>query len=219
MRNRRWLLVAALGVMLGVLPVRPAAGQYFVARPPSWGGALPAAEVSYTHVRFTGEDGRLGTDGIGARLMWRPSGTVGATATLRDRTDVGVWATYTPERVLDPGARVSTLAVGAAADVRPLAAPLGARLDPYLSLGAGVLRTHVDPLTAAAAPPAARASAGFRSPLFERSTSAFALVPGVGARVAVTPAVALQAEVRDLIAFRGGARHNVAVGAGVRLTL
>ncbi|HEX8803340.1 MAG TPA: hypothetical protein VF743_04075, partial [Acidimicrobiales bacterium] len=61
-----------------------------------------------------------------------------------------------------------------------------------MSLGAGYLNTRVD--VAVAPSP---------SPLLADSHVAFTLTPGVGARVALLPNVALQGDVRDVMSFLG----------------
>ena len=72
------------------------------------------------------------------------------------------------------GLRFAVGSFGAVADVRPFSAPLGGRVDPFVSLGTGWLDTRVN----AAIAPAP-------SPLLAKSHVAFALTPGVGARVGV----------------------------------
>ena len=43
------------------------------------------------------------------------------------------------------------------------------------------------------------------------------MTPAVGTRLFVLPNLALQGDVRDVMALDGAVRHNPALGAGVRL--
>ena len=221
MTTRRSILVGALGVTLGALPVHPIDAQALI----DWSGARQSVESFYTRIAFDAGGHRRTADGIGGRLMWQPWLLSGVPSSLAGRTSLGVWATYTPEDDGDGGPGFSTLALGGAVDVRPLDAPLG-RIDPFVSLGAGVLYTRETPGVAnvffpfepiafetLAPEPFAR-----RSPAV-RTRTAFTLSPGVGARIPLGARTALQADVRDLMAFDGRARHNVALGVGVRIAL
>ncbi len=208
MLNRRTILVGALGVMLGALPAQAAGAQTL----PPWAGE-PTVEAGYTQLRFDGDRSTLNAHGVGGRLMWNLApvtpGTGGA-AGLASRTDVGLYGTYTPQQRFGQGFRLESYGVGVTADVRPLASPIAGRVEPYLSMGAGSLRVNVD--RASALTPAAP------SPLLERSRTTFALTPGAGVAVRLTPGVALRGELRDVMTFRDDTRHNVAFGAGLRLT-
>jgi len=208
MRNRRMILVGALGVMLGALSPHAASGQSL----PSWSGR-PSIEAGYTQLRFDGDRSTLSAHGVGGRLMWNLAPAApgaGATSGLASRTDVGLYGTYTPQQRFGQGFRLGSYGAGVAADVRPLASPIAGRVEPYLSMGAGPLRVNVD--RAAALTPAP-------SPLLERSRTVFSLTPGAGVVVRLTPGVALRGELRDVMTFRDDTRHNVAFGAGLRLTI
>ena len=206
MRSVRMLPVAALGVMLGALSPRPAGAQ-LEPRPLPWTGTRPALELGYTQLRFDVARGTpLRAEGVGGRLMWNLAGVTGREGGLAARTGVGLFATFAPQQRFGGPARVSTTTAGAAADVRPLAAPLFGRVDPFLSLGAGALRTS--------------RSAGLSpspSPLMGDARTSFTLTPGVGTTLQLGRQLALQGEVRDFVTFRDAARHNVALGAGLRL--
>jgi hypothetical protein len=207
MRNRRSLLVGALGVMLGALPARPAAGQTAVP-PLGWAAGRPAVEAAYTRLRLDGQGGSPAADGVGARLMWNLAPDRTREAGLRARTDLGVYTAFTPRQAPSAGPSFSAFAAGVAADVRPFAAPLFGRVDPFVTVGSGVLRA-----SAAGTGPAA----GAPSPLLADTRAAFTLTPGVGVRVPLTPGLALQGDLRNFMTFRDGTRHNVAFGAGLRL--
>jgi hypothetical protein len=230
MCSRRTLLVGALGVMLGAVPAGPAAGQS-AARPLAWAASRPALEAAYTRLRVDAAGQSVPVDGLGVRLMWNLAPELARGAGLRPRTDLGLYGAFAPGRSAAAGAAVSTLAAGVAADVRPLAEPLAARwvgrVDPFVSLGAGVLSTRGSTLAQAAAPRTLVLSDGRRvtqfaaaagvTPLRASSRTAFTLTPGAGVRVPVSPTVAVQADARDFVTFRDGTRHNWALGLGVRV--
>lgn len=198
MSMRRQLIGAALGVGLALAP-DAARGQVVAV----W-SARPALEGQYTQLRFAADGQSARAEGLGGRLMWHAAPVLGAPSTLVGRASAGLFAAHTPEQ----GLGFSTTQLGVVADVRPFA-PLGGRVEPFLSLGAGALRTSVLP---------GRGAAGAAlTPLAERSNTAFALTPGVGARVHVLPGLAVHATARDLVAFRGGAQRMLAWGAGVRM--
>lgn len=198
MPSRRSLLVGVLSVMLGALPAHRAVAQVDVV--PVW-GARPALEGSYTQLRFDGADARA--EGLAGRLMWGAAPIPGAPSSLVSRASAGLFAAYTPAQDLG----FSTLQVGLVADVRPFS--IGGRVDPFLSLGAGALRTSVAPGRAAEAVAV--------TPRADRSNTTLALTPGIGARVNLGPGVSVHGDVRDVVTFRRDTRHNVAIGAGVRL--
>lgn len=224
MRSIRMLLVGALGVLLGVSIPHPVGGQVM----PRWAGPLPAVEGFYTRIGL-GTGGRTArVDGVGGRLMWAlvpPAEAATSDASwLARHTAVGLFGAYTPPQSLG----VSTTQVGLAVDLTPYSAPLAGRVEPFVSLGAGVMRTTAVPgalpirrapraigVTPAGVVPVARALA----PAGGVDNAAFLVVPSVGARVQLRPGVALQADVRNALTFAGGAtRRHPAVGTGLRLT-
>jgi hypothetical protein len=215
------LLVGALGVMLGALPLRPADAQLSSA----WSGQRPvdggrtALEAFYTRTEVDAGGRATRADGIGGRLMWALASESGESSLLPDaiarRAAVGVFGAYIPE------ARVSAHQFGLAADVTPFAPALDRRVEPFLSLGAGALHTAVGtsglglgptvrPLPTRGTPAQAQVDA-------EERTS-FLLVPSAGARVQVAPGVAFQGDVRRLVTFGDRRRHHTAFGTGLRLT-
>jgi hypothetical protein len=237
MRPTGMRLLTALGVLLGVCPpavtgaqTGPANGRDPApARAGAWAAdpdLAPRGALSgfYTRIGFGGGT-RAG--GVGARLTWALA-PAGASSWLGRHAAVGVFGAYTPEQRLG----FSTAQLGAAVDVTP--APLGAlaggRLEPFVSLGAGALRTnaHVAPRRpAAGAHP--RTAGGPREgavpgtapggavPAVPRTGTAFMLVPAAGVRVHVRPGVAAEADVRNVVTFGDGARRHPALGTGVRL--
>jgi hypothetical protein len=196
-------LVGALGVMLGA-----AAPTMLVAQAPMpWQMRQPAVEGYYTRLRLDADGGPAAADGIGGRLMWsvtRPEDA--GTSWLAEHASVGLLAAHTPAQRLG----FSTLHLGAVVDVQPLLAPIAGRVTPYVSLAAGALRTTLSSDAATSSRP--------RSPLTDRSNTTATLAPGVGARVQLTPGIALQGDLRDVMTFRHDTRHNVGLGAGLRFT-
>lgn len=204
MLNRRMSLVGALGVLLAALPAHTASGQTL----PSWIGR-PSIEGGYTQLRFDGDGSTPRAHGVDGRLMWKLAPSAGDASGLASRMELGVYGTYTPEQRFGQGFRVGSYGGGLAADLRPLASPIAGRIDPYVSLGAGALHVSVDRANLVSRSP---------SPLLDRSRTTFALTPGAGLQVRLTPGVALRGELRDVMTFRDDTRHNVAVGTGLRLT-
>ena len=221
MRSKGMRLVAALGVMLGASLPAAAAGQAV----PVWEVAAPrpALEAFYTRVGYGDAPAGGGTvrvGGLGGRVMWPLAASPEAGSWLARHAAVGVFGAYTPKQELG----FSAGQFGLAADVVPLGAPIAGRVEPFVSLGAGALRTttssRATPLRPTVRPelPVARADAA-ASARGHRSSTNFLLVPGVGARVRVRPGVAVQGDLRNLVTFRGDARrHHHAFGTGVRLT-
>jgi hypothetical protein len=200
MSTRRVLLAAALGVMLGAIPASTVDGQAVTDR------ASSTFETLYTQLRFDGDGRTVSTGGVTGRIMWTPGEFAGAASSLLGRTQVGFYGTIAPRRNLEPRARFATFELGGAAHVRPLSAPLAGRVDPFLMLGAGVLHTDISA-------PVNQVT----TPLLASSGVSFSVTPGAGAAVRLTPGLALQGELRDVVTFRGDTRHNLALGAGLRM--
>jgi hypothetical protein len=198
MHGIRMLRLGALGVLLGASTTSALGGQVAVRlnRGPT------SVDSYYSQLHLAGSAGPLRADGLGVRVMWnRDLSDRGA------RTELGVYGTYTPERPFGDRLRFSTIGVGLTGDARLLAEPVG-RVDPFVSLGAGILRTNVSQL-AWPAP----------SPLVDGSRSAFTLTPGVGTRLVLSRRLAVGGELRQMIAFDRAARQNRVAAAGLRLSL
>lgn len=206
MRTARIVRLGALGVMLGALPTAPLGGQEPVLGVQTVQVARPAFEPFYTRIRFHSDRGRMDAQGIGARFMWRGSSLFEPTSVLAGHLDLGVFGSYTPKQTFAARLDAATYHVGLTGDVRPFSAPLAGRVEPFASLGLGVLATKV---TAAVQPAP--------SPLFRDSGSALTLAPGVGTRLLLSSALGIQGDVRDVVTFHEGARHNPALSAGVSL--
>ena len=166
---------------------------------------------------------RTEVQGIGGRVLAALAPLPGDESRgLARRLAVGVFANYAPH---DDG-RFAAAHFGAVADMRLLAAPIGGRLDPLLSLGAGAFRTRrvvggerdftfdcLRPIDLAPDPLPATCISG--NPARTRVTSDFALSPAVALRVWVLPGMALRVDARDVVVYRGAPRHNFELATGV----
>jgi hypothetical protein len=224
MRSKGMRFVAALGVLLGAsLPA--AAGAQAAPRWDDRGTAAsgPALEGFYTRVDFGGGVAGRGVraDGFGGRVMWPLAGVGDAAPWLARRTAVGLLGAYTRE----PARTFTAGQLGLAADLTPVAEPIAGRVEPFLSLGAGVLRTTARTGGLAVRPalrpevvgvgPTPRAATAA-----DRSATSFMVVPSAGVRVWVRPGVAVQGDLRDVVTVRGDAReHHRAFATGLRLAL
>jgi hypothetical protein len=206
MRTARIVRLGALGVMLGALPVAASSAQDSVTGVQTVQLARPTFEPFYTRIRFGSDRGRMNAEGVGVRFMWRGSSLFDPSSPLAGHLDLGLFGSYTPKQTFFTKLDAATYHFGLAADVRPFSAPLAGRVDPFASLGLGVLSTRV---TGGLSPAP--------SPLFRDSGSAVTLAPGVGARLLLSRYLGLQGDVRDIVAFDEGARHNPAYSAGVSL--
>ena len=226
MSVRRFLLsglvvpvAAALALSTAEAQVRsswngPGTGSFEV----PWNGASPVAfEGYYTHYRLDGDgDDRVGMNGLGARLMWRP--TSRDSLGVVPRFGLGVFGEYAPADDLG----FSLLHAGVQSDLLLVSQPWFGRVTPIASLGAGVLHANGDdPLVATATRVAQRARSMTTLALAPvagisaRSSTTFALSPAAGAKVALWREFGLRADARDLLTFRGGARHNLQLTAGL----
>lgn len=210
MRVRRLLLSGLVVPVAAALPLStaeaqvkslgsgPGTGSFEV----PWTGANPVAfEGYYSHYRLdTDGDERFGMNGVGARLMWRP--TPADSLGVPARFGLGVFAEYAPENDLD----FSLFHAGLQGDLTLVSQPWFGRLTPVVSLGAGVLRSDVSD----------EQNAGSSEvPLGMRSTTTFALTPAAGLKVGLWRPIGLRGDVRDLVTFRNGTRHNWQFTAGL----
>lgn len=165
--------------------------------------------------------------GVGARVLWPVSRAGGGEATLSSRLAVGGFATYAPPG----GERVGAAHYGLAADLRLRAAPIAGRIDPLVSLGIGALRARRESAVAASpgmspacfrpldlaahdAPPCARRTAPGAAEAVTRAAAS----PAAALRIALSPRVALRTDLRDVIVYRGRARHNAELAVGLSVT-
>ena len=140
----------------------------------------------------TGDD-RTGVGGVGVRLMFGHSDATSLLATFFQRARGGVFLTYTGEQK-----DVQTLHFGAEADF-PLFAGRPMRLDPFVSLGAGIFRTSIDQLDE------------------DNSTSDFALTPAIGTLFPITGSIAFRGDIRDVIIFGDNTTNNWVAEGGISI--
>jgi hypothetical protein len=175
-------------------------------------------EGYYAHYRLDARGDATRANGFGGRLMWYPGSGEPRAAWLAPRIGLGAFAEYAPEQE----AGFTLLHAGLQGDVSLLPRPLFGRIDPMVGLGVGALRTNgVDlfgdrevnggvAFSIAGMP-------SLRLPTADHAVTTFALSPALGARVAAFRGVALRADVRDLVTFRSGTKHNRQLSIGVSL--
>lgn len=189
--HRRALLSCLVVPTMAAVPLAVAGAQ---ASSTETGVGTLLIDGYYTNYRLeTLDDDRLGMGGMGARLMWR-LGDENVPAIL-NRTAVGLYAEYAPAE--DKG--FALLHAGLQGDFNLVRAPLFGRLEPAVSLGAGVLQTSVENSTESTL---SRFEPGLRK------SASFTLSPAIGARISLWRQLGLRADARDFIIFHGGALHN-----------
>jgi hypothetical protein len=141
-----------------------------------------------------------GDAGFGARLLLR----VPSSAPVLDRMAVGGYLARIPG---GPGTERTEYGV----HTEWVAAPRVGRVDPVLTLGLGAVRRKGGWLWRLGPRPV-------RVPTAE-STTAFSLAPGVGARVRVTPGVAIRGDLRRTLALDQRGMNVTEVAAGISLAL
>jgi hypothetical protein len=160
-----------------------------------------SVEAYYSHYRFDVPGDRLGMNGVGARLMWRPTVEDYASPGFASRFAFGVFGEWAPDQ--DKGFKAGH--VGVQSDMNVFATPLFGRVSPVASLGAGAFWTdRVGP---------AIDSNDFS--IQNKSIRSFALTPALGARVGLWRQLGLRADVRDLITFEEETLHHVQLSAGL----
>jgi hypothetical protein len=147
--------------------------------------------------------GERSTTALGGRLLWYPGADDPEAHPFLSRTSVGLFGEYAPEQ--DRG--FNLVHAGLHGDLRLLRMPLFGRLQPTISLGAGVFTTRRTSFESVAS----------GSPFDDRTRSAFALTPGAGLQLRLWRAVNVRADVRDVITMRDGTRNNLSVGGGLSL--
>lgn len=214
-------LVAALLAALGASSATPipAVAQGFGERPLIFDQYLSRAELDQSVV---GTRTRL--EGVGLRLT-RPLAAPAPDrpARLTERVALGGFVTYAPST--DPG--LTTWHYGVLADVPLRTASPTARVEPLASLGVGAFNAQralgansvrspgcVAPTDVAVPRAAVSCIFGLPQERPVRRTDV-AVSPAVGVRVGLGRTVALRADVRDVIVYRGAARHNYELATGL----
>jgi hypothetical protein len=177
-------------------------------------------EGYYTHFRLDARGGDWkSANGFGGRLMWHPGGRETRASWLAPRIGLGAFAEYAPEQ--DPG--FTLLHAGVQGDLSLVDTPLFGRVEPMLGLGVGALRTSgIDLFTEREIQsPAALSIVGMPSLQAaaddDRAVTTLALSPAFGARVNLVRNLSARADVRDLVTFRDGPKHNLQLAAGLSL--
>src|SRR5687768_2767187 len=137
---RRALIACLAGAPL-LAPALPLTAQLAPRYAAELDAAAPVRAVEGFLTRYqldTDRGSRLAVDGVGGRFVWTSRAALIDPASLAARTSVGVFGVFLPEQ---NRLGFSMLHAGAELGVRPLAAPLLARVEPTLSLGLGALRT------------------------------------------------------------------------------
>ncbi|MGI8766958.1 MAG: hypothetical protein ACR2KM_10705 [Gemmatimonadaceae bacterium] len=121
-------------------------------------------------------------NGYGGRLWINLAPFSGPSSNLIGKTALALFSVYSP-----PGDGVSVVHYGAELDVHATNVPYGLILDPFVSLGGGVLRTRTTTGNAVGAMPG--------------TVNKFAFTPGVGLRIPLLNHVQGRADFRDALVF------------------
>ncbi|GLC25559.1 hypothetical protein [Roseisolibacter agri] len=130
-----------------------------------------------------GDLDRASVGGYGVRAMFNRSTPAAVARSFFNRASVGAYATFTAEQD-----RVSTQNLGVEVDVAlfPTAIAAG-RLDPFVSLGAGVLRSKAE-----------QASGG------DVTTTDFTIIPAAGTRIPLFSGIGFRGDLRLPVVFSDG---------------
>ncbi len=122
-------------------------------------------------------------NGYGGRLWINLAPFSGPSSNLVGKTALALFDVYSP-----PGDGVSVVHYGAELDVHATDVPYGLILDPFISLGGGVLRTRTTTTNTAGAMPG--------------TVNKFAFTPGVGVRIPLFNHLQGRTDFRDVLVFR-----------------
>lgn len=165
-----------------------------------WGAEPPRFDYFVSSFRAAADG--TGEDAVGGRLMWPVE--------RLPRTHLGGYLIHTSED--ERGS--SAWRVGAQADFRVMATPLlGGRVDPLLSLGAGVVRSEAVP----PAIPAAVRAPGAPLLLPPHRSTGLSVAPGIGVRLRLLPSLGLRGDARQVLDFRDGVRSNLELSGGLSI--
>ena len=190
------------------------------------GGVLEAYVTrADLHPGLAGNDNRTKLDGLGARLLLPLHQLTGSPETsLASRLSVGGFFTMAPAREAEGTARH----YGIQTDMLLSSGPMNAHPKPLISLGVGAFNSPVRVVRQPSAPPCLRPSdlplnAALEHCAIPRPTTStewmtdLALSPALGARVGISPSLALRVDARDVIVYRGGPRHTPELSVGFSL--
>ncbi|MGI8507958.1 MAG: hypothetical protein ACR2MQ_01380 [Gemmatimonadaceae bacterium] len=142
-----------------------------------------AIEPIYSRLsRDIGSAGKTSLNGYGGRLWINLAPFSGPSENLIGKTALALFSVYSP-----PGNGISVVHYGAELDVHATDVPYGLILDPFISLGGGVLRTRATTNNTVGAAPG--------------TVNKFAFTPGVGVRVPLLNHLQGRADFRDALVF------------------
>ena len=222
---RSMLPVAALGVTLSAFP-----RGSLIAQPSLDGsGQRGAAESFLVQLRMSARDNPVTAAGLGGRLLWNIGNLLENPSALAQRTELGPYGAYLPKQNLSGASVFTAYRLGVAGNLRVFSTPFAGRIDPYISVGAGVWHSTADGVMSStfnsrAGLKASLWDAGMsvtrpmtgRPALLHGSVTALEVVPGAGLRVPFGPAAAMELGVDNAVQFRNSIQHNVGVFAGLR---
>ncbi len=156
--------------------------------------------LSQTWVESDLSDDRDALGGFGVRVMFGRADASQIVSSLVQRARAGAFFTYNAEQKDD----ISSYHIGGELDFPLFSAPRDAntplRLDPFVSLGAGIF--HV-----------ARNIGGG----VERSTNDFALTPAIGILLPITGEIKFRGDLRDAIVFGDKTYNNFGAEGGISI--
>ena len=141
-----------------------------------------------------GSADRASVGGYGVRLMFNRSTASRVARTFFDRASAGAFATLTTEQD-----GVSTQNIGGEVDVALFPTPIASgRLDPFIGLAAGILRSDADAVG---------------------SSTDFALTPSIGTRIPFFSGIGFRGDIRTPIVFSDGdARVHPLIEGGIYIS-
>jgi hypothetical protein len=179
MPNVRHFTLAA-AVAIGATPLAIATAQDSPAGVRPYRFTISGHLANYWFDRGGSAD-RASVGGYGVRAMFNRSDAARIAQGFFGRASAGAYATFTAEQD-----GVSTQSFGGEVDVALFAAPIARGfLDPFFSLGVGVLRSDPD------------------SPTVETSTD-FAVTPGAGTRIPFFSGMGFRGDLRVPMVFSDG---------------
>lgn len=143
-------------------------------------------------------NGSNAAGGVGVRLMLGHSDATKVASSLFNRARAGAYFTYTGEQGDDD---VTSWQLGGQFDFPLLVRPMS-YLDPFLSLGAGVLHSSRNN------PDVSGTSV---------SSSDFALIPAIGTLIPITGSIGFRGDLLDTIVFGNSTTNNFGIQGGINI--
>ena len=149
--------------------------------------------LSHMFLETDANSDREGQGGFGVRVMFGQAQASQTLSTFFNRARAGGYFTFNSEQ---GDAELKSIHYGVQADFPLFAAPrdpnAGFRIDPFLSLGAGILNASIPSGTA-----------GTRE-----SSNDFTLTPAIGTLLPITGEIKFRGDIRDVILFGEGRTSN-----------